>query len=386
MTAAAKTDSSRTKKPWLDLLRAAAAFEVVLFHLNAMMFGSADQNASAVRKAFGHLVSHGPEAVMVFFVLSGYLVGGHVLFAVVDGRWSWSSYLSARMTRLWIVLIPALALTLLWDSVGAYVLHGDFYLGRIDFNVYHIGDTNLLHHEASVLLGNLLFLQSDILVPAYGSDFPLWSLANEFWYYAIFPLAVSSILGRRSMSRRVLSGAGAVALCAALPPKITAYGLVWLLGVIVAARQRRAERWLEGPARALLGAAALVAFLASLYLSSKWRGLGQFGADVSVGASFALVLAFLAEAEMRSQALKRISAFFADCSYTLYLTHFPFIIVALCLIQGDATTAPSPSALALFAGLLCLTVVYAVVVYSLFERHTKAVQGWLSRLRLCPLA
>ena len=39
---------------------------------------------------------------------------------------------------------------------------------------------------APVFLGNAAFLQR-ILVPELGTNGPLWSLANEFWYYLLFP-------------------------------------------------------------------------------------------------------------------------------------------------------------------------------------------------------
>jgi peptidoglycan/LPS O-acetylase OafA/YrhL len=42
------------------------------------------------------------------------------------------------------------------------------------------------HLGPEVLLGNLVFLQA-ILVPTWGSNGPLWSLAFEFWFYIWFP-------------------------------------------------------------------------------------------------------------------------------------------------------------------------------------------------------
>jgi peptidoglycan/LPS O-acetylase OafA/YrhL len=56
--------------------------------------------------------------VIVFFVLSGFLVGGSVIKAHRQGQWRWTGYLSRRLSRLWIVIVPALLLTLFWDSIG----------------------------------------------------------------------------------------------------------------------------------------------------------------------------------------------------------------------------------------------------------------------------
>src|ERR1700722_8142246 len=52
--------------------------------------------ASASMETVGH------EAVMVFFVLSGYFVGGSALRAVRKGYLSWKKYLFQRLTRLWL--------------------------------------------------------------------------------------------------------------------------------------------------------------------------------------------------------------------------------------------------------------------------------------------
>ena len=62
-------------------------------------------------KAFEFIVGQGHTAVIIFFVLSGYLVGKHVYLAFNTGRWSWREYAIKRLSRLWIVLIPALILT-----------------------------------------------------------------------------------------------------------------------------------------------------------------------------------------------------------------------------------------------------------------------------------
>src|SRR5580692_6870518 len=63
---------------------------------------------------FGH------EAVIIFFVLSGYLIGGHVVQACRRNRWSWKRYALDRLTRLGIVLVPALLLCLVLDSIGIH--------------------------------------------------------------------------------------------------------------------------------------------------------------------------------------------------------------------------------------------------------------------------
>ena len=46
------------------------------------------------------LTAGGHEAVIIFFVLSGFLIGGTVTRAMARGLWSWASYLTHRLVRL----------------------------------------------------------------------------------------------------------------------------------------------------------------------------------------------------------------------------------------------------------------------------------------------
>lgn len=63
----------------------------------------------------------GHSAVVIFFVLSGYLISGSVFRMFAAGRWSWKRYSLHRLLRLWIVLIPGLMLTALCDQTGIHL-------------------------------------------------------------------------------------------------------------------------------------------------------------------------------------------------------------------------------------------------------------------------
>ena len=104
----------------------------VLFgHLRAGFFGSYRKSGSHNPVAAGLMclssVSH--DAVIIFFVLSGYLIGASVLKGAVTQRWTWNSYLIKRATRLYVVLLPSITLTAIlrppWHStvwcVGEYL-------------------------------------------------------------------------------------------------------------------------------------------------------------------------------------------------------------------------------------------------------------------------
>ena len=99
---------------------------------------------------FGHY------AVMAFFVLSGFLVGGSVLRGRMDGEFNWGLYAVNRLTRLWIVLIPALLLGAIWDHLGLHLFGTSGVYGD-DCQAWHIAVPPRL--SASIMVGNMFFLQ-----------------------------------------------------------------------------------------------------------------------------------------------------------------------------------------------------------------------------------
>lgn len=72
----------------------------------------------------------GYQAVMVFFVLSGYFISLSILKTIRKDMWCWIDYLIRRITRLWIVLIPALFLTFIIAKIQLG-LFGDEFSNRI---------------------------------------------------------------------------------------------------------------------------------------------------------------------------------------------------------------------------------------------------------------
>ena len=125
---------------------------------------------------------------MVFFVLSGYFyIGTSVLESVGKQEWSWRTYLVTRITRLQLVLLPALVLGALWDRIGMKIPQAAalYYQGLYKFYSPSVA----LRSTFPVFLGNFFYLQS-IVSPIFGSNGPLWSLSYEFWYYIVFPALI----------------------------------------------------------------------------------------------------------------------------------------------------------------------------------------------------
>jgi len=105
----------------LDVIRAAAAWAVMWGHLRTLFFVDFQHLHSPgwLLGALYFFTGFGHQAVMVFFVLSGFLISATVIKSHISGTWSWREYAINRSTRLYVVLIPGLLLGSLWDSAGS---------------------------------------------------------------------------------------------------------------------------------------------------------------------------------------------------------------------------------------------------------------------------
>ena len=159
---------------WLDSIRFLAAFIVVISH-TAHVFqtnfeGLADNYNGPLSAIMYLILRSGAEAVLIFFVLSGFLVGGRSAEKIRNGHFNTRSYIIDRSVRILLPLIPALLLS--------YIVN------------YLIGENYTWYDY----LGNLLSLQNIFVPPVNGV---LWSLSCEVWYY-VFMLGVALLIVNKS--------------------------------------------------------------------------------------------------------------------------------------------------------------------------------------------
>lgn len=369
--------SERGRLVSLDCMRGVAALLVCAQHLRGATLVDFAQVESrdAWHSAFYFLTNLGHESVMVFFVLSGFFVGGSVLRA--GARFDWADYLRARALRLWCVLVPCLVLTWLCDqwlmSRAPAVLSGAF------AEAWHSAP-QAGAYDASWLtaLGNLFFMQT-IFVPVYGSNGPLWSLANEAVYYVLFPLLWVAL--REGPRRtRLLHGVLAGCLIAVAPNEMRLLFAVWMLGVAVHVLH---SRRVSLPRGAL--AACAIAFCAAIVVSrlrlvpQAWGPL----TDYLVGLSCAAFCVALVRGErtLREVAwLRRGVSWLSDISFSLYLSHFPLVLVIAASRQQAERLQPDGAGVIAFAGWLFLLLAAGHAMWWAFERRTPALRAWIAGL------
>jgi peptidoglycan/LPS O-acetylase OafA/YrhL len=161
---------NRATSLYIDLARFSAALVVFLGHI------------SGQRLTGGFLWQIAPymsHAVTIFFVLSGFVIA----YATDKRENSAVSYAVSRAARIYSVVLPALAATVLLDTLGRYLqpaLYSDAW-GYVDHN-----------QLASFALSALFLNEIWFIHVSPGSDLPYWSLGYEIWYYVIFGIFLFS--------------------------------------------------------------------------------------------------------------------------------------------------------------------------------------------------
>ena len=286
----------------LDILRIVAALGVLVDHCTLSWTG-----LGLPRVPIGH------ECVVVFFVLSGFIIPA----TASRPSSSFRHFATARVSRLWAVLLPSLALTILLDSV-VRALGGPPYLER---------GWQIPRCVLTALFGSELWFLS----AGPQSNTPVWSISYEFWFYVLF----SGIFFPTSLLTRILWVSFGL-LCAG--PKIVLLFPVWCLGWLCW------WLWLKGFSSGALGSVMII--LGIIVILCQTIGIPSGGDSVQVspplsystmfrrdfllgtGVALAILGVGIAMPELRdlcpqSTILRKM----ADLTFPLYLAHFPVLIL-----------------------------------------------------------
>jgi peptidoglycan/LPS O-acetylase OafA/YrhL len=336
----------------LDLMRGLAALAVMLSHLRGDSFveyGALPASQHGMLTALFFAATRlGHEAVMVFFVLSGFLVGGQVLARLRQGRFELYDYALDRVTRIFIPLIPACLLT---AAIETFLLQQPTPIGQ--------------------LIANMIGL-NEIATDSLATNPVLWSLTYEIWFYILAgALACAISMRMNAISVLVLAVCGLV--FAILQTRYLAF---WMFGAFISTRT---DIRFKGPL-ALIGFCLGLLGAGFYELAADSRSVISIAyvppivADFMMCVGVAATLPFLI-GETVSKSLRWIrplAAALAGFSYTLYLTHRP-TDAALGLLFGKAELLSTHS-FAVYACRILICLAVAVSMYFIFERNTGAVR------------
>ena len=379
----------------LDAIRGLAALAVFAGHARDLflqspreaLLGSAQviANAAQTAQSYGAQVAQqygtqaaqhygtsvGRQAVIVFFVLSGYLVGGGVVRAKTAGSWSWRSYLTNRLTRLWVPLLPALLLGFLLDRFGlAHFGTDSIYYGPPGQMEIAPGLANRVNW--SILLGNAAFLQG-ITVPTLGSNTPLWSLAYEFWFYIAFPFLYLLLQRGASPASRLGALVVLTVIGVLVGRDISIYFGIWLIGVAIAVV----------PASSVNRAVWLLAtglFVAANGVLLKYSIDTQLS-DFLTGAAFSFMVYTILHRPARQlpTLYGRAAQGMSEMSYTLYVSHMPVLVLLCAAFNTPWHRGPLDFVNACrLCMILAAAFTWCAILWYCFERHTPRVRQGLT--------
>ncbi len=361
---------------YLDFLRGASAFLVLIGHARAFCMEPYASNGDGVNffaRVIYFITGFGHQSVMVFFVLSGFLIGRHVLDLAASNTWSWSGYLIDRVSRLWLVLIPCLILTAVFDYTGVMQDTLGFYQGKLQSTMLVGIPPPGIDSRLETAFANLFFLQK-ITSPVFGSNGPLWSLSYEFWYYLLFPCITLIFFAKQKWKLFYLFAL--VLICLFMPRYILIYGLIWLTGAIAAFFSQKITLSLNS-SRLLLALAVAAALSVLGY--SRLPQNSSFVVDMSVGLSCGLLVFAIASRNWPVLPLLAPPIWLSKMSYSLYLLHMP-VLAWLWVVPMQYARQPfGASALANMIVMIVVAVFLAWIMYLCFEKNTNQVRFWLKR-------
>ena len=328
--------------------------------------------------AWWFLAGFSHQAVLVFFVMSGFLIGGDLLRRLDRTDPFLKQYMIDRFSRIYIVMVPALAFGFVVDSIGRRIFpHSGIYDAAFFDGIFN--PINILW---------TLLQQQHIWAPQAGTNGPLWSLACEMWYYITFPLLLAPLSRAYSTGFRLAAFAcGALGVIVmSIPESFFLFGYgVWTLGALVrvATRPLIKSTWLS--LGVFLATATLMRLGARGPLVAAYPFVSTL-ADIAVAATFAnllLSLRFAAEGGLFAN-LSPIHRRLSDFSYSLYATHAPlafFVWAGVGSLLGHDWYArlPTPLHWSLAFALIAAAIAIAYGFSRLTEARTKQLRDFFAR-------
>lgn len=328
-------------RPDIDGLRALSVIAVMLFH------------------AFPDEIKGGFIGVDVFFVISGFLIGGIITQELDAGSFSFKAFYMRRARRILpaLVLVISFVLFVGWNTMFASEFRQ---LGR------HVT-------AAALFVSNLALLTEVGYFDMEAHTKPLlhlWSLSIEEQYYVVWPLFAWVLRKRRRLfialtgliaaSSFLLSVTEADAALAFYSPLTRVWELA--VGVLAAHLPRSTvSNYLDsGKRRILLQSGGLVGILAAAFVTDAQSFPGWWPLLPVLGAAF-VILSGPCDYGKWAVLGSRPMVWFGKISYPLYLWHWPLFAYAW-LAYGTKPPAE------VRWSLLLVSVLFAWATYKFVER------------------
>ncbi|KLE35223.1 acyltransferase family protein [Aurantiacibacter luteus] len=312
---------------------------------------------------FSQTMQH--NAVIVFFVLSGIVIAHSV-----DRRHaSFRDYAIARAAR----ILPVSLFAIVFGT-AAYLVAGELIAPSAGDCWY--GELS----PAAVILPAFFLSESwNGVGPVWNP--PYWSLVYEVWFYAIFAAFVFAPRGWRWPLMGLLTAIAGWRIVLMLP--------IWAFGAWLSRHASRRVEAVRGVQLIAMGA-ILVALSNGWGASvsertAEWHS--AIGYDLKLSRYFltdwlfgiGIALAFIGVRPLARRyragldAIRRPIVALAGISFTLYLLHWPILLL---LVAGGWQVGRSPAG---FAALVVAIVLACTAIASVTEHRNRNIRAWLHR-------
>jgi peptidoglycan/LPS O-acetylase OafA/YrhL len=332
------------KSFFLDFIRISAALIVLYGHGVLIFFGDIDDNPFLISN-MRHF------SVVLFFVLSGYVIG----FTTKINNRGVKQYAVARLSRLSSMVIPALLVTFLIECI----------LNYLSSNSFLVEPFSILRYFLTASFMNEFWLFSS----APRINGALWSVSFEFFFYLIFGV----FLFTKGRVKKVIYTSIA---CLIAGPKILIMFPIWIAGYFAFIYN---DKLLKFKNYLFFFSFLFLTYASYLYIGPYPYLLGyqpfyfanQFITDFITGVLFAFSIILLPDYKPLKISAKFIKQFrkIADYTFPIYVLHYP--ILKLCkVIMQDKLYLDNQFYLSLL-----LSLVISVVLGNFFEkfRHNWSV-------------
>lgn len=351
----------------LDSLRGLAALAVVFWHFTLTLLdapaGSPYRLGAEVAEFWRlsplYPLIAGREAVVVFFILSGFVLS---LPWVRGQRVPYGPYFVKRVCRIYLPYIATVALTF-----AAYALLG----GRVVPELGAWINTPWQRDPSAAEVVNFALLVGSFEHEPF--NIVIWSLVHEMRVSLAFPLLMVPVMRWRwPVTLAVFLGVSAFGtVLSATAARGTDYAetlhylIFFVVGALLAKHRGDVVAWWRGrsrPLHLLLGVAAFGLYAYARVLSSFWDAprIAWDAEDLLVGVGATILIVWL----LASSRAQRVMdwpplVFLGRISYSLYLLHLLVLFSLVRTLPGVSVYLLLPAALALSVGLAWLS--YRVV-------------------------
>lgn len=372
----------------LDGLRGIAALVVVVYHVfltqPALAAPYLDPGAEVGPGTWWatftplHLLWAGPEAVFVFFVLSGLVLA---LPVADSGRLNLWDYYPRRLVRLYLPVWGAVGLAVLWAAAFPRAWQdGDSWWLAVNTTDPTVGK----------VLADLLLVWS----PGQANHV-LWSLQWEVVYCLVLPLVlVAARWGPRLWAVKLLAVVGALVLGAVVESLALSSLALFVLGTLMAVEHRRLAAWaarLDGvryawPALLVACAGLLLSYwtVHALPLPAAATGPAEDAARALQGLGAGLtVFVVWWWAGARRAMTTAVTQWLGSRSFSLYLVHLP-IAASVAVALGGQPSLAAALGLTLLVALPVTEVFYRLVERPSHRIARRAGRAVADRTRSAP--